>query len=623
MHDLRRPLIAVVSLGLLLAPAALAADPVITLAQADPASDTGIEEELESTGGAIGPPPDAEVFRVKGRAVTAIEQDVPTSATQFDAADIEALGAQSIEDLAKVTPNLEIRTTGATTPTFFIRGVGLSDFNANAPGAISIYQDNIAINAPAIQLGLLYDLENVAIQRGPQGDGPYRNASGGAIQVIGRKPTGAREASLRFDYGNYSFVDVEGAVEIPLTEESLQTRLSFRYVARDGYVTNGCGDIPVNMAERLNGGSTYDRVSFCGESFRGFANPNGPGRLRLSVVPEGLPSKINDRGQWAARAYLRYQPPETDMDFIFNIHGSRLNQLASLGQAIGTRRPGFGQPTSAGYQDKDIIEIQDSLIEGLGSLPLANQALEEVLANNLDSDPFRGDFNRVGDTTLDTWGAYLEAHVPIGDVNFRSITGGEWYTRFRETDTDFTPDRLFEIVRTDSAWQITQDFQLRGEMDNTPLKWTTGAFFLTQNLVSDSEFFFFVESQNALQEYEEITYSLGVYGMLDWEFLDDFTLHAGGRYNWENKSFDVMLTRADFPKRQRTWSAPTGTVSLTYRFTDLVQAYWKYNRGWKGGHFNAASAAGRETAEAEPETINSFEIGMNGTWLDGRLHFDS
>jgi iron complex outermembrane receptor protein len=264
------------------------------------------------------------------------------------------------------------------------------------------------------------------------------------------------------------------------------------------------------------------------------------------------------------------------------------------------------------------------LIDTLGSLPLANQALGEILANNLDTDPYRGDYNRVGDTTLDSAGGYLEAHIPIGDSTmFRWISGGEWYTRFRETDTDFTPDRLFEIARTDGAWQFTQDIQLKGEMENTPFKWTTGAFYLMQTLSSDSEFFFFNASQDATQIYEEKTYSLGLYAMADWEFLDDFTLHFGGRYNWEHKTFDIDLTRADFPKRDQTQSAPTGTVSLSYRFSDLVQAYWKYNRGWKGGHFNAASAAGRETQPADPETIDAFEIGMNGTWLDGRLHFDT
>ena len=45
------------------------------------------------------------------------------SVVGFSADDLAAIGAESIEDIALFTPNLEIVTAGATTPTFFIRGV--------------------------------------------------------------------------------------------------------------------------------------------------------------------------------------------------------------------------------------------------------------------------------------------------------------------------------------------------------------------------------------------------------------------------------------------------------------------------------------------------------------------
>ena len=53
---------------------------------------------------------------------------------------------------SKVTPNVEIRTAGATSAVFFIRGVGLADFSANAAGAVAIYQDDVPINAPAMRV---------------------------------------------------------------------------------------------------------------------------------------------------------------------------------------------------------------------------------------------------------------------------------------------------------------------------------------------------------------------------------------------------------------------------------------------------------------------------------------
>ena len=120
----------------------------------------------------------------------AIETDVPASITQFDASTIQALGAQDISDLSRVTPNVNIVQPGATQATFFVRGIGLSDFSANAAGAVTIFQDDIAFNAPAIQTGQLFDIRDVEIMRGPQGTGPFRNASGGAIRVSSNLPSG-------------------------------------------------------------------------------------------------------------------------------------------------------------------------------------------------------------------------------------------------------------------------------------------------------------------------------------------------------------------------------------------------------------------------------------------------
>ena len=132
------------------------------------------------------------------------------SVTGFGAEDLAALGAQDIADLAAFTPNLEIVTAGATTPTFFIRGVGLNDFNSNSTGAVAIYQDDVPINAPALQLSTLFDVEAVNVLRGPQGTGLARNASAGAIKIYSRKPTGEFGGFLRSELGNYDAARLRG-----------------------------------------------------------------------------------------------------------------------------------------------------------------------------------------------------------------------------------------------------------------------------------------------------------------------------------------------------------------------------------------------------------------------------
>jgi len=666
-------LLAVVTVGLMLWPAPTRAEQdeaPVQIAQAEnagtepAADDEGAaleEEEPESASGgaAIAPPPDVEVIRIKGRAVTAIETDVPESVTQFDAAAIEALGAENISDLAKVTPNVEIRSAGATAATFFIRGVGLSDFSANAAGAVSIYQDDVAKNAPAIQLGQLFDVEQVEVLRGPQGSGSGRNASAGAIKVYSRKPTGETTAQLRSSLGTYAspdahealIQDYEGALEVPLVEEMLATRLAFRFRLADPFITNGCGDAPPEE-DRVRAGYNAGpppswvplaQASICGERRFLQANLSNPDR-GLSPIPEGLPTRVGDQGNWAARGQLRLQPPGTDMDWLLNLHGSRLDQQSTLGQAIGTGNDGskFGDITDSRYVEPDQGEESCRLRGGVytpvldecnptDGQPLKTKAeVQEELGKNLaeerplDTRPYRGDYNRVGQTTLDTWGGSLRGDFSLGPVNVTSISGYDGYERFRDTDQDFTPDLAFEAIQEDEAWQFTQELRLFGELEDTPLRWEAGGYYLMENLKSDVLQLVNLRGEPAFfrREYEQNLWSFGVYGGFFWDFLDDFSLEGGIRYNWERKEFDFRLSRPDTllePSEslsEKTWQTPTGTLVLKYRPREDVTLYWKYGRGFKAGHYNSI-LVGAEPAR--PEFIDAFEVGLRGSWWDGRL----
>ena len=101
----------------------------------------------------------------------------------------------------------------------------------------------MAKNLPAIQLKQLFDVEAVSILKGPQGSGAGRNASAGAIKVYTRKPTGEFGGFLRFDYGNFNSIDVEGAVEAPIVPDVLAARAAFSLKRRDGLVTNRCAGL--------------------------------------------------------------------------------------------------------------------------------------------------------------------------------------------------------------------------------------------------------------------------------------------------------------------------------------------------------------------------------------------
>ena len=604
----------------------------------DSQTDTGAApEDIDSED----PWGDVEEMRVSGQVASDPLTSSTESVTRFDSDLLQAIGADDISDLAKITPNLEIRTAGATSPTFFIRGVGLSDFNANAGGAVAIYQDGVAMNLPGLQLGQLFDVANVEVLRGPQGAGAGRNASAGAIKVTSVKPSndGESHAFMLASYGNYNALNLEGAVEVPILQETLAARFSFTFNERDGWGENGCGNLP-SLASREMNPAAFDRQSFCGEKFNSISiqNPSpppysqeNPRNFKLSSIPGGLATDVNDIGNWAARGMFRFLPESNESDWLLIFRGGRIDQQSALGQAIGTD-PEFGSGrTSTRYKDPDIQSLQNRLSEecelaGLGGgdpgcVGLTRPALQADIARNLDPRPRRGDYNRVGQTKQDTWGGSLEGEIPVGDLTVTTITAYDGYDRFREQDDDFTPDVLFESITEDDAWQFSQEIHLGGGFEEQLISWEAGAYTLIEQLGLESTFF--QAEQESNQAYQQEMYSLGVYAGFSWEFAESLTLEAGARYNWEQKEFQFQFLGANpdntqgFTERQ-TWQAPTGTVRVLYEPTEDLSFYWKYSRGWKGGQFNA-SATQLNVRPAEPESIDAFEVGLSGYLWENRL----
>jgi outer membrane receptor protein involved in Fe transport len=605
------------------------------------------EAEIDEAarGSSVAPPPGVEIMRIRGRGVRAIETDVPESLTSFGAAEIEALGAQNVAELARIAPNVEVVRGGATQASFFIRGVGLSDFNANAAGAVAILQDGVSLNSPALQLGQIFDVENVEVLHGPQSYGPDRNASAGAIVISSRRPTGDYAASIRSSLGLWDsdsedtfkgmIQDYEGALEFPLGEFAA-SRFAFRFHDADPYKTNGCGNAPP-PADRAVRASVLDPgdASICGETSLN-AIPIGS----VSYIPEGLPTRVGNEHRWAARGQLRFQPPESEMDWLLNAHGSSLSEQSVLGQAIGTgplafAGTGFGGATRVGYWEPDQKQEweercvdQPDCIDNQEQRTAEAEAFGDTLASGrpLDTRPYRGDFDRVGLTTLDTWGGFLRGELGIGDMKFTTQTAYDTYTRSRDSDADFTSEVIFEIDFDDAASQFWQEFRLQGELRDEPLRWDVGAYYLQEQLQSHELTLSANTLGTILREYTQDTYSWAIWAGGAWDFLDDFTLEAGLRYNWEQKRFDYVRSLPGLvdpsPEgsiQSATWQAPTGEINLTYRFNQQASAYAKYSRGFKPGHFNATSARPVDNPPAEPEYLDAFEVGLGGSWFDERF----
>jgi Outer membrane receptor proteins, mostly Fe transport len=656
------------------------ADELVQLAQNEPAQgEAGGDEGAQTSTG-------VEEIVVKGaESAAATDFNVADSVTAFSAADLVALGAANIADLSAFTPNLEIVTAGATSATFFIRGVGLNDFGANATSSAPVYQDDVPMNSQALQLGTLFDMETVNILRGPQGTGLARNASAGAIKLYGRKPTGQYTGFLRGRGGNFSYQEYEGAVEAPIFEDMLSGRLAFIFTDRDGTMKNRCGGappfsqrVPVPLPGVLNANrqtETGGPWSICGENpYNGTlsANPGGA----ISDVPVGLPKWVNDKHNWAARSTFLFEPT-LDTSFLVNAHLTRRNELSRLGQSMGTNgytclngdvancspvAPNTSRVVQvlggtqgnggAGYQSREIKQALTNYAPcyqwgwgyqnpaGCGAassnpnfavFDLAKRKVARKLARNLDKEPWQGDFNQVGPTKNDTEGVSLKSEITLPyDLEIDAVSGFDRYHRHVGVDLDFSPETLFQIDTHDSGYQFYQDVKLGGETPifDTPITWDIGGWVLPEKI--DVNVLVDLGKLSAFgvgeRNYTQRLLSMGGYGSFSFDFSEDFTLDGGVRFNYEEKKMNYLLTQnfggvsLELPLTEHDYyHAPTGTIRLTYRFSEDTHVFWKYTRGFKPGHYNATGSYISGITKAEPEYIDAYETGLRSEWFGGML----
>jgi iron complex outermembrane recepter protein len=164
-------------------------------------------------------------------------QDYPGSVTAFTQEDLTRTGIRNVRDMAAASPSLEIGTQEGNTE-MYIRGVG-SNYNTElGDPAVANHIDGVYISRPRGVGSMLFDLERVEVNRGPQGTLRGRNATAGSLNIITAKPKlGEWGASTSYQMGNYSSRATQGMVNIPIGE-TLALRFAGFGESHDAYYKN-------------------------------------------------------------------------------------------------------------------------------------------------------------------------------------------------------------------------------------------------------------------------------------------------------------------------------------------------------------------------------------------------
>jgi len=163
-------------------------------------------------------------------------QDVPMSISALDA---EALGAGRVEkigDLALRVPNLSYSTFSSSRSELTVRGIGNSGATRSAlENSVILFVDEVYIARSTSYFFELFDLEQAAVLRGPQGVLFGKNVVGGAVSLTTKAPgLEDMEAKVLAGYGSYGARELKGLLSGPLAS-GVGGKVSLLRKTRNGY----------------------------------------------------------------------------------------------------------------------------------------------------------------------------------------------------------------------------------------------------------------------------------------------------------------------------------------------------------------------------------------------------
>ncbi|MGJ8685952.1 MAG: TonB-dependent receptor [Spongiibacteraceae bacterium] len=167
-------------------------------------------------------------------------QDTPISLTAFSSERLETDGISNLSDIGSKVPSLTIEPFPINNATLriFIRGIGISDAQITQDPPVGIYVDGVYIARSTGTALDVADLERIEILRGPQGTLYGRNTTGGAINLITKKPnTEEFEFKQKFSGGNRDLFTTKTTMNIPLAE-NLAVKIAAMQTMQDGHVKN-------------------------------------------------------------------------------------------------------------------------------------------------------------------------------------------------------------------------------------------------------------------------------------------------------------------------------------------------------------------------------------------------
>jgi iron complex outermembrane receptor protein len=526
-------------------------------------------------------------------------QKVPIAVTGIDMNTMEDTHIEDITDVGRMAPNVILDPSGTIpgTAAFTIRGVGSRSSVGAIDSAVAVTQDGMALT---LQTGLAllgtFDTQSVEILRGPQGVLQGVGAAGGAVTFTTPLPTRDFEASTSVTTGNFNLIGGTATVQGPLASNVFGKIAIFEQHV-DGYYEN-----------------TTDEGTYVPAP----GNPTG-------IQPQHATGLVGGTQTLIIKPTFLIEFSDTAKLQLFAQFESDLDGGASP-EAVNPS-PGSG-PISKFISIFGYTPTPMPYVTNLSNPGLTHNTEEHLI----------GRF----DLTLDH-GVWTTI-AALRNVEFNTVFNN-YGSPFNILINDTKEQNRQASVESRYSGNINDALSfLAGTYlfaDNLPVSTVTGTNLaeLGKPLAVPDNPNSLLNMDNQVSQYNQKTKSAALFGNVDYKIVDDLTLSAGLRYQYERKDIDIQTGETatgtplyctagtllncpanPFYNASQGWNTFTPRAVVSYQVTPNFMTYASYSKGWGAGNFDPGGPTPQAAiTAANPQTVNAYEIGFKSEWFDRRF----
>ncbi|MEP6548161.1 MAG: TonB-dependent receptor [Gammaproteobacteria bacterium] len=583
-------------------------------------------------------------------------QDVPIAVIALSGQQLKDGGVTDIKTLQALTPSLTVTsTTSENVTTARIRGIGTVGDNPGLESSVGIVIDGVYRPRNGVGFGNLGEIEQIEILEGPQGELFGKNNDAGVISITTKRPSTTFGVTGEITGGNYNDREVNASVTGPLGDMAA-ARFYAGYQKRDGFLNVNTGLGP-NTNDQTDDRNMYTMrgqflltptdtmsVLFIGDYSK--RNESCCGAVQTSDGPfagilNALASIPPLGGQVGAQAVAN--PPLSPFNRQAYANQPISQQIRDMGISAQLDWDlGAAKLTSiTAWRDNTLVAGNDSDYSGIGIITTpANegnqtdfkQASEEIrlagkrgpldwlVGGFFSSEILTTNTAIYADRDFDLYvGGVASASVGTNPPNFLEIPGftgqppGGTFIPGVSGEQDFYHQTSTSYAFfTNETYNIAQGLDLTAGLRYTSEKKTADSNYVDPDGGSGCGRLLTSPGVNALNPASP-----------EYQFLIGYGCSTLFNPFFSGQSTGQSLSEGNV----------SGTVKLSYRFSEDLMTYLSWANGYKAGGFNLArvtSPTGPQgpltpdlDTEFPRETVQSYEIGIKSMLADRTVRLNA